>query len=174
MKRTVATMLCALGLCGLLAGCGSPAPQATPDEMPKTERADTTPSLPEDSVLVFFEDDEGVAKLVADMDAGRVPKSCTALYDQMGALPSVTISDEAGVREMYELVSNIRVLGESGMSMTDSYHFVFFELQDGTVVGFRFEGAGNLVRPGTSYYVQGDAAIWEKVRALQSGTTDKN
>ncbi len=193
-NRIVATALCALGLCGLLAGCGTQAPTTTTSGAPtaqdqanakdagtkgdeakgedtpsKTEQPATAQDLPEDSVLAYF-NDEGLAKLAEDMAAGKVPKKCEALYDQMGGLPVVTITNEDEIRQMYDYVRNIRVLAKSDMSMTDAYHFVSFELQDGTSVGLRFEGAGNLVRSDTNYYVDGDAALWAKVRELQGAS----
>ncbi|MDO4796583.1 MAG: hypothetical protein Q4A01_01025 [Coriobacteriales bacterium] len=185
-KRIVATVLCTLGLCGLLVGCGAPAPQPTASDAPKTETQTQTDDkntkeskteqpapaeeLPKNSVLVYF-DDEGYKRLVEDMAAGKVPKKCEALFDQMGGLPSVAVTDEDQIKQMYDYVSNIRVLDASGMSITDSYHYVYFELQDGTKVGLRFEGAGNLVRPDTNYAVEGDAVLWAKVRELQGATT---
>ncbi len=191
-NRIVATTLCALGLCGLLAGCGAQTPTTATngaptgqeqadakdagakggDTQPKTEQPTTAQGLPEDSVLAYF-NDEGLAKLAEDMAAGKVPKKCEALYDQMGGLPVVTITNEDEIRQMYDYVRNIRVLAKSDMSMTDAYHFVSFELQDGTSVGLRFEGAGNLARSDTNYYVDGDAALWAKVRELQGASKNE-
>ena len=122
-----------------------------------------------ESQMLLFQDDGKGAQLIKDMEAGRTPVSCNVLYDQMGARPDITVTDPATITRIYELVKSINVMGESGMGITDSYHHVIFELQDGTKVGFSFEGEGNLAKGGKNYYVMGDAALWSYVRRLQDG-----
>lgn len=118
--------------------------------------------------LFEFCTDEDTRRLVADVEAGRIPVSCNVLYDQMGGLPDVTITDEATILEIYALLSRIRVGDESMVSITDSYHHVVFTLQDGTTVGWGFEGTGILVRGRTNYDVTGSGPLWTRVRALQN------
>lgn len=127
--------------------------------------------LPPKSILTYFSD-ENSAQLVSDMDAGRTPTECVVLYDQMGALPSVTLNDEEDIRKIYELVCNITVLQKSDYSITDNYHYVGFTLQDGTNVGFNFEGEGNLVGSKSNYAVRGDGPLWSYVRMLQGAKTE--
>lgn len=132
-----------------------------------------SPANTVDPLLEWFADDEGVAKLVSSMERGELPTSANVLYDQMGSLPDVEVSDPATIHRIYEYVSAISVAGESGYSVTDSYHHVFFTLADGTRVGFSFEGEGNLVGPGgTNYYVVGDGPLWSYVRELQGVERD--
>ena len=123
-------------------------------------------NLSDDSILMF-DGDAASAQLVEDMREGRTPASCTVLYDQMGARPSVTITDARTMREVYKKLARMYVEGESNMSITDSYHHVSFELQDGTKVSYGFEGEGILVRGKKSYTVQDRSGLWPYVRELQ-------
>lgn len=123
-----------------------------------------------DSILLF-DGDENSAKLVADMAAGVTPTQCTVLYDQMGSLPSVTVTDENTIAEVYDLLANVVVEGESQYSLTDNYHSVSFVLQDGTKVWFSFEGEKILSRGRTNYDIEGSGPLWAYVRTLQADVT---
>ncbi|MBR2681650.1 MAG: hypothetical protein IKE22_00090 [Atopobiaceae bacterium] len=94
--------------------------------------------------LLEFQNDAGSAKLIKDMEEGRIPVACNVLYDQMGGLPNVNVTDPDTIKEIYELTKGLVVMGESNWSITDCYHHVIFTLQDGTKVGYRFEGEGLL------------------------------
>lgn len=121
----------------------------------------------ETTSILHFQNDEGGAKLAADMEAGNIPTECNVLYDRMGALPDVTVTDPETITELYDLLSVVHVVGESNMSITDSYHHISFTLQDGTRVSYGFEGEGNLVLGKTAYFVAGDGPLWSFVRQLQ-------
>jgi hypothetical protein len=108
-------------------------------------------NLPMPKVTARRKKDEHLAKLIEDMEAGRIPKRCNVLYDTMGARPSVEVTDEETIKQIFELLCEIEVVGPSEWSITDCYHHVFFELQDGTIVGFRFEGEELLVGSETNY-----------------------
>ena len=145
-------------------GSDMPAPTDTesPIGTPKTTEGDDM------SILAYLADDEKVAKLVSDMEAGKVPKQCDMLYDQMGANPEVTVTDSDDISEAYRLVEQIKVNPDSqAMPVTDSYHHVYFTLQDGTRVGWSFEGAGVIDRGRESLAVTGDDALWRHVIQLQ-------
>lgn len=172
----------ALSMTCYLGGCATDAPtDNTQTDTPQTEQPKNSDAhkaeveLSDNSVLTYF-DDEGLKQLVADMKEGKTPTSCNVLYDQMGSLPDVTVTDADTIGLIYKAVAGIEVVSPSGMSITDSYHHVYFELQDGTKTGFSFEGAGNLVRKDANYAVTGDAELWAIVRALQNNqsadTTD--
>lgn len=88
----------------------------------------------------------------------------------MGSRPDVTVTDPVTIAQIYDMVKAIQVVGPSGMSITDNYHHVSFKLQDGTQVGFGFEGEGNLVAGKTNYLVVGDTQLWSFVRRLQERT----
>ena len=172
MSRTQisATALFALPLTLALAcgnvGCatGTNAPHnTTPQE--QTQKAPQY-ELESDSILLF-NDNENSAKLIEDMEAGRIPKRCNVLYDTMGARPSVEVTDEETIKQIFELLCEIEVVGLSEWSITDCYHHVFFELQDGTIVGFRFEGEELLVGSETNYELKGGNDLWKLVRDLQ-------
>ena len=123
-------------------------------------------NLSDDSILTF-DDDPASTRLVEDMREGKTPTSCTVLYDQMGALPSVTITDARTMREVYKKLARMHVEGETNMSITDSYHHVLFELQDGTKASYGFEGEGILVRGDKNYAVRDQGELWTYVRDLQ-------
>lgn len=123
-------------------------------------------NLADDSILTF-NNDETSSRLVQDMKEGNTPKSCTVLYDQMGARPSVTVTDARTIRNVYKKLARMRVAGETNMSMTDSYHLVSFELQDGTTASYRFEGEGVLVQKDHNYAVEDRGGLWAYVQTLQ-------
>lgn len=168
MKRTkhapsvAVLLLVAFAICPCM-GCAGTGPQAAPTETAPLSDSPTIDGTP----LLGFEGDAAAAKLVSDMEAGRIPVSCDVLYDQMGSLPNVVVTDPDTITHLFKLVEGIVVTGESDMSVTDSYHHVRFTLQDGTVVGYSFEGEGLLSRERTNYEVVGDGPLWEFVRQLQ-------
>ncbi len=150
---------------------GKPAQtDARTDEKPKDAQAEkpvgVSINLSDDSILKF-DGDAASAQLVEDMHAGKTPTSCTVLYDQMGALPSVTITDARTIREVYKKLARMRVEGKTDMSITDNYHHVSFELQDGTKVSYGFEGEGILARGKQNYAVRDQSGLWTYVRQLQ-------
>ena len=159
---TAVFLLIALTTC-LCMGCKAAEPQATPTQ--PTAAADSP--TPGGTPLLEFDCGEDSARLVADMAAGSIPTTCDVLYDQMGTRPNVTVTDPATITHIYELVSDIVVTGESNMSITDSYHHVRFTLQDGSTVGYSFEGEGLLSCDRTNYDVVGTAPLWDYVRELQ-------
>ena len=121
-----------------------------------------------DNSILKFDGNEASAQLVDDMRAGNTPKSCTVRYDQMGGLPTVTVNDARTIREVYKKLARVHVDGESNMSITDSYHLVSFELQDGTTAAYNFEGEGILVRGKQNYAVSNTGNLWSYVRELQA------
>ncbi len=143
---------------------------ARTDEKPKDAQAEklvgVSINLSDDSILKF-DGDAASAQLVEDMRAGKTPTSCTVLYDQMGALPSVTITDARTMREVYKKLARMHVEGKTDMSITDNYHFVSFELQDGAKVSYGFEGEGILARGKQNYAVRDQSGLWTYVRQLQ-------
>ncbi len=136
--------------------------EAQPEDAAATEDADT-----KGVSLLEFQNDAGSAKLIKDMEEGRIPVACNVLYDQMGALPNVNVTDPDTIKEIYELTKGLVVIGESNWSITDCYHHVIFTLQDGTRVGYRFEGEGLLAWGSKNYAVTGGGPLWAYVRTLQ-------
>lgn len=156
----------AVAVAATLVACSAPAATNAPTSEPSPSPTATAAKLPEDSILAF-ENDAASAQLVSDMDSGKMPRSCSVLYDQMGARPSVTVTDEQTIREVYDRLARMQVTGESNQSVTDSYHHVSFELQDGTTVSFAFEGEGILVRGKQNYAAVDQGELWAYVRYLQ-------
>ena len=117
--------------------------------------------------LVKFAGIANVEKLVADMSAGKSPTSCTVCYDQMGTRPYVTVTDPDTIADIYGKLVSVTVNGPSNESITDCYHHVSFVLQDGTKVGFNFEGEGLLSLDRENYSVSGGGALWSLVRDIQ-------
>lgn len=170
----------AIAVCIGLSACGAPASTDEPkDTAPTTDATATQGSdtqdekpigvsinLSDDSILTF-DGDKASTQLVEDMLEGKTPTSCTVLYDQMGALPSVTVTDAKTIREVYKKLARMHVAGETDMSITDSYHSVSFELADGTRASYSFEGEGILVRGKKNYAVTDNGNLWSYVRSLQ-------
>jgi len=155
-------------LTATLWGCGA---QRNPNE----GAVDTAPRvtgtnqistrLPDDSILLF-QDNEGGAALIAAMNDGQIPLEAYAMYDEMGSRPEVTLTDQELIIALYNYLAHVRVPGEPGMYVTDCYHYVGFKLQDETYVTFRFEDS-NLVWGPENYAIEDDGALWSYIRALQ-------
>lgn len=145
-------------------------PEPEPEPEPITRMSVPVTEIPADSVL-FFQNNEGGAMLIADMNAGKVPTSCNVLYDEGGSLPDVTVTDPEVITAIYNYLAHVRVSNEEGSYITDAYHHVSFAMQDGTYVTFRFEG-GDLAWGAFDYVTTGSGPLWTLVRALQDNQID--
>ena len=122
--------------------------------------------VPERSIL-WFQDNEDAKKLIEDMNDGNIPQECNVLYDEMGSRPEVTVTDAETITDLYNRLALMSVGEKSDMSITDSYHHIRFTLQDGTTVGWNFEGK-DLLNIGTENYdVKDEGDLWFAVRQLQ-------
>ena len=122
--------------------------------------------IPEKSIL-WFQDNEEAKKLIEDMNDGNIPQECNVLYDEMGSRPEVTVTDAETITDLYNRLALMSVGEKSDMSITDSYHHIRFTLQDGTTVGWNFEGK-DLLNIGTENYdVKDEGDLWFAVRQLQ-------
>lgn len=156
-----------------LGGCAIQPESERVDELNQSSGGSVAVSkdgIASDSILLF-DGDERSLQLVKDMEEGSFPTECTVVYDQMGSLPSVTVTDEATVGKVYELLVDVTVGEESPYSITDNYHSVSFVLRDGSRVGFSFEGESLLSRGRQNYTVKGSGPLWAYVRTLQAGVT---
>ena len=105
--------------------------------------------------------------LIEDMNDGNIPQECNVLYDEMGSRPEVTVTDAETITDLYNRLALMSVGEKSDMSITDSYHHIRFTLQDGTTVGWNFEGK-DLLNIGTENYdVKDEGNLWFAVRQLQ-------
>jgi hypothetical protein len=153
-----------------MGGCSSQ-PESTPNggdttPAPQTETAQQA-DMPSDSILLHGAN-EAAAKLVSDMQAGVTPTECTVLYDQGGELPSVTVTDQKTIGDIYERLAKMTVAEKSNTSITDCYHNVTFTLKDGTRASFNFEGEWLLVAGRENYTVKGGGPLWAYIRNLQA------
>ena len=149
-KISACLMIAILALSSLLAACGQkPAPAQE--------------SVP----ILSFQDDENTAKLVSDMEAGKLPTECYVMYDEMGSRPEVEVTDPEMLKEIYKRFSQMTVGAKTDTSVTDSYHYIIFILQDGTEVSWGFEGIGLLIRGQENYEVSDEGGLWEYVRRMQ-------
>ena len=149
-KIRACLMIAILALSSLLAACGQkPAP------------------VQESVPILSFQDDENTAKLVSDMEAGKLPTECYVMYDEMGSRPEVEVTDPEILKEIYKRFSQMTVGAKTDTSVTDSYHYIIFILQDGTEVSWGFEGIGLLIRGQENYEVSDEGGLWEYVRRMQ-------
>ena len=164
LKGLLILMLCSV----LLVSCAAKQePEPTPEPTPVPGGGTVlTGDIPSDSILLF-QNDEGAAKLIKDMEEGRVPSECHAMYDQMGSRPEVVMTDPELVTEAYNRLSQMTIGGPTEYSVTDCYHYISFTLQDGTKVGWRFESAEFLCWGQQNYEVTNAGTIWAMVRELQ-------
>lgn len=126
----------------------------------------TQDEIPADSILLF-NNDKRAAKLKSDMDEGKVPSQCDALFDAMGSRPSVIVTDPETITELYRRLSQMTIGPASQMSVTDAYHRIAFTLQDGTKVGWNFETEAYLCGTTTNYEAHDNADLWGYVSELQ-------
>ena len=174
LMRTMCCLMLAAALAVALTGCrdkdgwNETVPAPTPGS--GTEGGDGVESvignIPEGSILIFG-DNENARKLISDMEAGKVPAECRAMYDESGARPEVVITDPEIITEFYNRVGHMIIGEESQESITDCYHYVMFTLQDGTTVGWSFEGTGLLVSGYSNYEVLESGGLWGRVREMQ-------
>ena len=115
---------------------------------------------------MYLEDNSESKILRGYMEAGKIPIMCNVLYDQGGALPAVDVFDPDEIVELYNLLSQVTIEGPSEMSVTDAYHHITFELQNGLQVSYSFED-NLLVRKDGNYEVANAAPLWAKVREIQ-------
>lgn len=167
MKTMLKAIACAAVLAAALAGC-----QATPDTPPASDGgpAASEPApvkIVEGTPVLFFFADDATTQLRSDMEAGKLPTACRTMYDESGARPEVVVTDPETIQELYDRLSRMIVLEESGLGITDSYHYIFFTLADGTEAGFSFEGAGLITRSQESWAVSDEGNLWGLVRELQ-------
>ena len=159
--RKITILLLALILSLGFTGC---AIKSTQEETEKIKAGTAS----NESILNFIPDDEGCRKLIEDMEKGEIPISCDVLYDQMGSRPSVLVEDENTIIQLYNLFSQIHVGEKTNESVTDCYHYVLFELQDGTKVGFSFENDIWIYGNDDERVKVLDAEpFWKMVRSLQ-------
>ena len=114
--------------------------------------------------ILVFDQSEGAKKLMKAFDEGNIV-SATVLYDQGGGNEPYATTDQEEIRTIYKALKNITVTGKSEMSITDCYHFVSFEFEDGTSYGYRFEGTELLSYGSDNYDITGGGDFFEFLRA---------
>ena len=134
-KRFIPPALMVL-IIGLLTSCGSTGPEAGENQEPSVKIV-----IENEESILYFNDDEGTAKLIQCFESGSVPEEATFLYDQMGSNPEITITDPEKIRELYRLLSVVTVTGETDESVTDCYHYVQFKLAEDCYIHYSFEGS---------------------------------
>ena len=145
----------------LMVACGH-----TEDTQSSTE-TDTPSDNTSGVSILIFQNDEGAAKLVSDMEEGRIPVECRAMYDEMGARPEVVITDPDTITEVYNRLGEMTIGEEANESVTDCYHYIKFTLQDGSTVGWNFEGTELLCRGQINYRVTNPGSLWSMIRSMQ-------
>ena len=171
IKYIAIVMIMALSMIMMSCKSTEPEPEPAPAPAPGSGTEDVVGNIPEGSILLFM-DDEGAAKLIRDMEEGNIPVSVRAMYDQMGARPEVEITDPEVIRDVYNRVGHIIIGVESQESITDNYHYVVFTLQDGTTVGWSFEGTGLLCWGQKNYEVSQSGSLWSLIKEMQDEIMD--
>lgn len=123
-----------------------------------------------DTPLLIFDKSEGAKALMNAYDNGKIIR-VNLLCDQGGGNPEIVSEDADVIRQAYKATKNITVQGKSNESVTDSYHHVYFTLEDGYEIGYYFEGEGILVYTEEKghkarYSIAGSRALWELYREL--------
>ena len=172
LRTIVMIMLCAF-LMGSCSGESAPEPTQAPESSPEpgSSYESVIGNIPAGSILLF-QNDEGAVKLNRDMEEGIIPVECRAMYDEMGARPEVVVTDPEIITEAYNRLGHMMIGDKANESITDCYHYIIFKLQDGTTVGWHFEGTGLLCWGRDNYTVTDPGSLWNMVRAMQDEETD--
>lgn len=117
--------------------------------------------------LFTFDTRECAQKMINAFNEGKITE-VRILYDQSGANMPVVSKNPKVIEKAYNSAQKIVILGDSNMSITDSYHYIYFVMDDGTSCGYSFEGDNILVYEGDSdklgeyknYSVKGTNDIW--------------
>ena len=131
-----------------------------------SNRADQSPAEPEkDSVL---NNCRYLRELVDDMNEGKIPKKVTFRYDRGGEGKEITSKDRNTIIDFYNRLGYMKYLGKSNMSVTDSYHYIFFALVDGKEVGIRFEGEETALLGNGRYAVKDEGGVFELMHEMEN------
>lgn len=174
---TACVLVCMLTACGSGGGknSGSNSSSQSGQQTQQTQQnAQTKDSgtqesgsvLAEDSIL-NFQNDKDFARLQSDMRNGDIPLECNVLYDEDGARPDVTVTDQETIREIYGQLADMTVGEKSSEKVTGSYHHISFRLRNDTYVTFNFEGENLFCHGMDNYTVSGGKNLWNSVRRLQ-------
>ena len=153
---------------GMFAACGKAEPEPEPE--PKIE---DTGDIPSDSIL-YFNDDEGSAELIKFFEDGNVPSEVTAMYDQMGSNPEITVTDPETIQQLYKYLSQIRVKKETYESITDCYHYIQFKLADDKYIHYSFEGTDIWCYNGKNYSIENSGAMFGLIKQLTEEAAENN
>ncbi|MGN0702752.1 MAG: hypothetical protein ACI4KL_06240 [Lentihominibacter sp.] len=97
--------------------------------------------------LLMYDKSREAKRLMEAMEDDRVV-SVNLLYDQGGGNEEIESSDPDVIRQAYKAMKNITVLeDEVNLSVTDSYHHVYFTMEDGSRAGYSFEGEDVILIP---------------------------
>ena len=118
--------------------------------------------------LLVFDKSDGAKTLMTAFDEGTI-KSAEVLYDEMGANQPYKTKDQEEIRTIYKALKNLTVTGESDMSITDCYHYVFFTFEDGTSYGYRCEGTELLSYGDSNYDISGGEDLFAFMRGKCTG-----
>ena len=160
IRKTVA-VLCAVLLLICTASCSSNVKNTG-----NTEGTDLRTDLP----LSLFEFDtrKTTKKLVDAFESGNedeYPVSVYVIYDMGGSLPGADSGSKEYIRSIYDALSEIQVLKQSDMSITDNYHCAAFTFPDGTSAAFNFEGENLLSINSTNYEVSGTSKLFTLIKS---------
>lgn len=128
--------------------------------------------------LLMYDKSREAKLLMEAMEDDRVV-SVNLLYDQGGGNGEAESSDPDVIRQAYKAMKNITVLEdeEVNVAVTDSYHHVYFTLEDGSRIGYSFEGEDIILIPsgaeaGSSgstaepHLIEGSGGLWKLYREL--------
>lgn len=122
--------------------------------------------------LLMYDKSREAKLLMEAMEDDRVV-SVNLLYDQGGGNEAIESSAPDVIRQAYKAMKNITVLEdeEVNVAVTDSYHHVYFTLEDGSQIGYSFEGEEIIfIHDGTvggsPHLVSGSGELWSLYNEL--------
>lgn len=117
--------------------------------------------------IFMFDKSKEAKALMTAFDRGEIVK-VEILYDQGGANEPVESDNQDVIRQAYKALKNIVIVESTKETVTDCYHHVIFTLQDGSEVGYSFEGKdiiyyndGDGGNDDGNYKIEGSGELWK-------------
>ena len=117
--------------------------------------------------IFMFDKSKDAVALMTAFDRGEIVK-VELLYDQGGSNSPVESDEQDVIRQAYKALKNVVIVEPTEETVTDCYHYVKFTLQDGTEVGYSFEGEdileyddGDGGNDDGNYSIEGSGELWK-------------
>jgi hypothetical protein len=112
--------------------------------------------------MFVFDNRSATENLKNDMDARRIPQKVRWKLEKRGET-----TDEQDIRAIYREMSEMIVVGQTNLAVSDHGYYVEYILQDGTVTHFDFVTIAILRMGDQRYVLESDGGLWRVLREIQ-------